>query len=171
MRPDDAPVGGELIVHEAFDRVSAVTGLRFVYDGGTDESPSSEREPYQPDRYGDRWAPVLVAWQTEEENPTFRTDVAGEAGSVRLSTDGPQVYVTGAVGLDEAAFDQMLSTVEGSAAARAVVLHELGHLVGLAHVESAAELMYPTTSVTYDFGSGDLAGLAALGQGECVPSL
>jgi hypothetical protein len=171
MRPDNAPVGAEAILHDAVDRVSAVTGLQFSYDGATNEQPARDREPYQPDRYGDRWAPVLVAWQTQEENPIFTTDVAGEAGSSRVAVDGPEVYVTGGVDLDAAAFEQLLMTPSGSAAARAIVLHELGHLVGLDHVTDTAELMYPTVSGTYDFASGDLTGLAALGRGECFPDL
>jgi len=171
MRPDNAPIGGEAILHDAFDRVSAITGLLFIYDGDTTEKPSQNREPYQPHRYGNRWAPVLVAWQTVEENPTFLTDVAGEAGSSRISVDGREVYVTGGVNLDEAAFEQMLTNPSGAAIARAIVLHELGHLVGLAHVSDAGELMYPTTSVVHDFASGDLTGLAALGRGKCFPDL
>jgi hypothetical protein len=171
MRPDNAPVGGEAILHDAFDRVSAVTGLHFFYDGVTDERPSKKREPFQPDRYGDRWAPVLVAWQTQDENLDFVTDVVGEAGSVQVALDEAAVYVTGAVSLDSAAFDQLLTTPRGAAAARAIVLHELGHLVGLDHVSDPAELMYPTTSATFDFGSGDLTGLGALGRGECFPDL
>jgi len=172
MRPDNAPAGGEAIVHQAVDRVASVTGLQFVYDGSTDEQPSRDREPYQPDRYGDRWAPVVIAWQTDEENTSFLTDVAGEAGSQRVSVgDGPEVFVTGSVALDENAFAQMLARPGGAAVARAVILHELGHLVGLDHAPDPAQLMYPTTSAVLDFAPGDLTGLVALGQGACVPAL
>jgi hypothetical protein len=171
IRPDNAPVGGEAILHGAFGRLTSVTGLRFVYDGGTDEQPSRGRELFQPDRYGDRWAPVVVAWQTYDENPSFLTDVAGEAGSAGVSFEGNKVFVTGSVSLDEAAFDDMLASPGGADVARAIVLHELGHLVGLDHVSDASQLMYPSTSGVLDFAAGDLTGLAALGQGKCVPGL
>jgi len=172
MRPDNAPAGGEAMLHEAVARVSAVTGLQFVYDGGTDEQPSRNREPYQPDRYGDRWAPVVVAWQTEQENASFLTDTIGEAGSQRMSIGaGPEVFVTGTVSLDEAEFDRLFAQPWGAADARAIVLHELGHLVGLDHVSDRGQLMYPTTSGVFDFAPGDLTGLVALGRGECVPDL
>ncbi|MGY1709090.1 matrixin family metalloprotease [Geodermatophilus sp. SYSU D00758] len=172
VRPDNAPAGGEAVVHEGFARLSEVTGLQFVFDGGTDESPSGDRVPFQPDRYGDRWAPVLVSWRTEAEVPEFLTDVVGLAGSAAVSRPGgPEVFVTGAVDLDAAAFGHLLADEAGTARARAIVLHELGHLVGLDHVTDPAQLMYPMTSTALDYAPGDLAGLAELGRGECVPEL
>jgi len=51
------------------------------------------------------------------------------------------------------------------------VLHELGHLVGLAHVSDPTQLMYPQSSGVLDLAAGDLTGLAQLGAGECVPDL
>lgn len=172
LRPGNGPVGGEDLIHDAVDRVAEVTGLQFVYDGATAERPFDDRQPYQPERYGDRWAPVVVAWETEAENPTFVSGVIGEAGSQGVSIgDGPRVLVTGGVSLDGAAFIELLATPGGAAVARAVVLHELGHLVGLDHVIDAGQLMYPTTSTVPDFAPGDLTGLVALGSGECEPDL
>ena len=43
--------------------------LRFVHDGGSAEPSTLDRRVFQPETYGDRWAPVLVAWETEEQNP------------------------------------------------------------------------------------------------------
>ena len=172
VRPDNAPPGGEQVVHEAVARVSAVTGLRFVHDGPTDESSAATRRLFQPDRYGDRWVPVIISWQTEAENPEFTTDVAGEAGSVPVSVDGgPMTFVSGVVDLDAAAFARFLAAPEGVPVARAIVLHELGHLVGLGHVSDPNQLMYPAASSALDFAAGDLTGLARLGAGPCAPEL
>jgi hypothetical protein len=52
-----------------------------------------------------------------------------------------------------------------------VVLHELGHLVGLAHVNDPQQLMYSRGSTSNGLGPGDLAGLARLGEGACAPWL
>jgi hypothetical protein len=172
IRPDNAPEGGEQIIRDAVARISAVTGLQFVYDGPTDEVSEDARALFQPDRYGDRWAPVLISWQTEAENPEFLTDTVGEAGSAAVTIAGqPRVFVSGMVDLDASAFAGFVAEPDGVPFARAVVLHELGHLVGLDHVSDPDQLMYPETRDAVDFGSGDLTGLARLGAGECVPQL
>ena len=173
IRQQGEPAGGNQIVRNAVLRVSQATGLRFVDDGATSEAPSRQRPSYQPKMYGDRWSPVLVSWVTPNENPDFAADVAGQGGSSAMSRDGrPSAYVTGAVELDAGQLGSILQRPGGRQIVRAIVLHELGHLVGLDHVNAANQLMYAQgqAGVT-DFGAGDLTGLAALGSGSCMPDL
>ena len=171
-RPDTAPAWGAAVVAEALARTTRATGLFFVNDGPTTEAPSEDRASYQPERYGDRWAPVLIAWATPDEVPDFGIDIAGEAGPQGVRTQsGDETYVSGVVYLDPQALGQVHDRF-GRATAKAIVLHELGHLVGLAHVNSQADLMFPRGQVkSTDFGAGDLAGLAALGRGDCQPDV
>ncbi|TQN40736.1 matrixin [Blastococcus colisei] len=173
IRPDNAPPGGEEAVHAAFARLAEVTGLRFVHDGSSAEPSTLDRRIFQPETYGDRWAPVLVAWETEEQNPALVGDTVGQAGSVAVSLgDGPQVFVTGTVSLDADRMPEILAFRGGAQTARAIILHELGHLVGLGHVEDDQQLMYPEARREVpDFAPGDLTGLAVLGRGPCVPEL
>ena len=173
IRAQGEPVGGAQIVTDAVLRISRATGLRFVYDGATSEAPSRLRSPYQPERYGGRWAPVLISWVTHSENPDFATDVLGQGGSFPVDLPyEPSVYVTGQVELDPRQLASILHWPNGNQVVRAIVLHELGHLVGLDHVTDASQLMYPQSqSDVTEFGAGDLTGLAALGSGTCVPEL
>ena len=172
VRPDGAPQGGAEFLTAAIATVSAATGLQFVDDGATREAPDEERSAYQPDAYGRRWAPVLVAWSTPEETPGLAGDVAGIGGSAAVTRDGLSVYVTGSVTLDTGDLGELMAAPATRATALGIVTHELGHLVGLDHVDDPTQLMYPsTTSSVSTFAAGDLAGLAALGSGACAPNV
>lgn len=50
-------------------------------------------------------------------------------------------------------------------------MHELAHVVGLDHVDDPTQLMNPEGTGVTEFAAGDLAGLAVLGGGQCVPEL
>jgi hypothetical protein len=163
-----APAGGQALLTQAVAAVSAATGLRFVDDGPTDEvrSDTTGRPLSQPDRYGDRWSPVLVTWDTPQTNPALAGDVAGMAGPQAVTADGKLlVDVTGTVSLDSA---QVMTAQKHDHMGAAIVTHELGHLVGLDHVADPTQLMNPvaTPGVT-TFQAGDLTGLALLGKGAC----
>lgn len=171
-RPDNAPFGGSAMIADAVGRVSAASSLTFIDDGPTTEGPAEDRSFYQPNRYGDRWAPVLVAWATRSEVPDFGVDIAGEAGAAAVTTpSGDMTYVSGVVYLDPIKINEIRLRA-GEAAARTVILHEFGHLVGLAHVDDGRQVMFPRGSGTVtDFQQGDRAGLAALGRGPCQPDI
>jgi len=173
VRPDHAPHGGATLLHSAIGEVARLTGLTFVDDGATKEAPIEDRQPYQPDLYGDRWAPVLITWDAKNEVADFGTDIIGEAAAQEVSTPaGDYAYVTGDVRLDVTWFTREVTTAHGRDMARATILHELGHLVGLAHDGDKAQLMFPRAQdAVVDFGSGDRAGLQALGRGPCQPGI
>jgi hypothetical protein len=80
--------------------------------------------------------------------------------------------VTGTVSLDATELPELLEDPDDVPVVRAIVLHELGHLVGLAHVDDDTQLMYPEAQrAVTDYADGDLTGLARLGAGPCVPEL
>jgi hypothetical protein len=166
------PSGGMALIRDAIRRISAATGLTFTEDGITQERPArTQRQLVQPQRYGQRWAPVLIAWVDEAEYPLVDGNVAGVGGSSFADPDGPESarYVTGQIALDWEDLSPVLEENDGYAVARAVVMHELGHVVGLDHVSDPGELMAAVNSGQTDLGAGDRQGLAKVGQGKCWP--
>ncbi|WP_432537639.1 peptidase [Kineococcus arenarius] len=183
VNPEGAPPGGEAVLAAALERVSRATGLRFVRDGTTDETDRAQ--PYDPQRWGDRWAPALLRWNVPVEAAEDATQGHGESrrsageqgtGGVVLGRGGPvlartssgrAVIVSGSAGVTASALGDF-----GDPAVRrrvqAVWLHELAHMVGLGHVEDPAQLMNPEFTGVAGFAAGDLTGLAALGGGPCL---
>lgn len=176
-RAANSPADGPALIREAIAAVSRATGLVFIDDGATSEAPAAEHKSYQPERYGNRWAPVLIAWETTAEEPRFTnkavgTNVMGLGGSEAVSIGNSGfTYVSGQLELNGPAMQAMIGR-EGPAQARGVIEHELGHVVGLDHVQDPSQLMNPTDSIgVTTYQAGDLTGLAALGQGACRPEI
>jgi hypothetical protein len=157
------------LVDDALHRVAAATGLRFVRDGSTDELPRHDRPTEDPVRYGPGPSPVLIAWTSFGQDPGLRGKVAGLGGSTprRDPVTGRLTYVTGTVALDSPDVHGLLTRPDGYALARAILMHELSHVVGLTHVPDDREIMSPENHGLTSWGPGDRRGLALLGEGRC----
>lgn len=81
------------------------------------------------------------------------------------------MFVTGAVQLDAAKLGALIGQPNGPQSVQAIILHEVGHLLGLAHVNDPTQLMYARGSLATDYALGDLAGLGRLGATTCDPWL
>jgi hypothetical protein len=167
VNPAGAPPQAVPLVRSALARVDAVTGLDLAYAGASGARPHWDEDQLPVVDAGGT-PPVLVSWATAAQVPALVGDVAGLAASVaRADRRGRLTFVTGQVTLDSDEFATLATEPEGRARMRAVLLHELGHLVGLAHVADPGELMNDRLGVL-DYGPGDLAGLARLGRGPCA---
>lgn len=165
INPSGGPSGAVELTRQAVSRAEQVSGLAFDYVGETDARPHWDT-PMLPVIAARR--PVLVSWADETEVPQLHGDVAGIGGSVPIDTRlGQRRYATGGVTLDSASYLQLDGRPDGKAEERAILLHELGHLLGLAHVSDPSQLMYKRNLGLLDYGPGDLAGLAMLGRGQC----
>ena len=172
--PTNAPRGALADLREAVRRVQRATGLRFRYEGTTNEVARPSRPIVQPARYGDRWAPLLVDWQDPDVS-RFEWS-AGTSGAPALglatplwSRSDPGTYVSGVVVLS--AIDRSPGGFGWPWSRGVTILHELGHVVGLAHVHARDQIMTTDgSSNATAWGNGDLAGLEMLGmESGCLP--
>jgi hypothetical protein len=173
----EAPPGADAVINGALARVSAATGLTFVDDGSTTEVPVANRQAYQPSRYGNRWAPLVIAWARPSETDVLPGgNIIGEGGSSWVEVgSGPKVYVTGEVVIDSANTGLLAPSFGSGSTLGELMLHELGHVAGLGHTTDEAQIMYPVLEPlpAAAYGAGDLTGLARLGSAQgclTVPS-
>lgn len=151
-----APDNGRAMTLEAISEIESLTGLKFEILGETEREIDFDRV------YSGR-EPVLISWTDRRRVPELKGKVLGVAGAPAASRDGWKWFISGQVALDGAEVNG-----KSDGFVRALVLHELGHLVGLDHVDDRNELMYPTMTGLHSFGVGDRSGLAALGAGRCI---
>jgi hypothetical protein len=167
VNTQEAPQGSLQDVQEAISRVSVDTGVTFVFDGSTREIPQSDRSSYLPALYGERWAPVVIAlaYQSQTDIPFHEGEDQFAAVSRPLAPlDRTPQFVSGWVAINAA--DHSPPGWASPASEGPTILHELGHIMGLDHVNSKAELMEPSGGYVTDFGPGDLAGLELLGRDQ-----
>ena len=148
------PADARQIATQALGQVTAATGLTFHFAGNTGTL-------FQ---VGESSAPrtVTISWATPSEVPKLRGDVAGIGGSSYEWTPGEDPRpASGAVIVD--ATQRLDPGFVNGRSVGAVLLHELGHVLGLAHVDDPKRLMYPSTNpeLSGRYQPGDLAALAA----------
>jgi hypothetical protein len=160
INPVGEPLDTRQLVDAATRHIHEASGLTFEVAGSTTSRRFLSRTPTMARQ------PVVVGWSTAEEDPALEGHVAGVGGSTMVSTNGYGQYVTGAVVLDVDAFEEILDAHQANAA-QAIVDHEFGHVVGLAHVKSRSELMFKENTGLTAWGPGDREGLARLGNIPC----
>jgi hypothetical protein len=143
----------------AFDRWSAVTGLRFAnsgevpikYDNATfrmspaDGSPTASRHIY-------------LAFMRVGES-SLMVDRTYGFGSPMAIGAGNQITV------GAAAFRTEQVKVNGARDPRALkslYLHEIGHVLGLAHASNPANIMFPIVTNQVALGPGDVKGVRVM---------
>jgi hypothetical protein len=152
-------------VKGAFKRLGQATGYRFVYRGTTTGIPQNG---------GNSWYPagtqIVVAWARPSQSSMLRlfSNAVGVGSAITsggyVNGDGTSIsrIIRGAVVIDS---NRHYRGGFGTGSTRGdIVLHELGHTMGLSHVSASKQIMYPMiTSGLARLGKGDLGGLERRG--------
>lgn len=154
----------------ALRTVTRDTGIRFAFDGYTRSFPQRVGGSFA------RWkapAPLTIAWAypgsgTGRSN-ILRAGYLGEGGfSVSMTSRGSRWISKidkGYVVLN-ASYTRGRTYAPGTVNHKLLLLHELGHAMGLDHYGSTTQVMYPTllSRRVADYQPGDRSGLARVGR-------
>ena len=161
VNPEGAPSDWKDVVENGIETVEDASDFDFTYDGESDDRQFGQR-PVKDDGAH----PVLIAWATPAEEPKLSGKAVGIGGSTPAQRGGKVRFVAGIVVLDAEAAKQMM--LGGRSKDQELILaHELGHVLGLDHVDDTGELMNPQYVGQRGFGDGDKDGLAILHDIPC----
>jgi len=164
-------------VRSAFHRAAQRTGLKFSFSGRTSELPRNSGDTSWSTRQ--KAAEIVVAW-VDPEKPKFRSNLLTDTGTGYPSGVGGWMlrgwqdskgHWRAAVGrgfvVINADQNNRYQPGFGAGVTRgALLLHELGHALGLGHVGTTSELMYPTmlNRQHSNYKTGDSQGLVKVGR-------
>lgn len=158
--------------HGAVARIEEATGLDLVYVGPTDVIPQdSAAKGYPADTR------LVIAWASRSQSQMIPADdVAGVGGPMgwggTTEEDGTDVVAwrRGTVVLNSA-FNWLPPGFGTGTTLGKLLMHEIGHVVGLGHASGQTQVMYPTLMREQPsaWGAGDLTGLRSLGAEQgCI---
>jgi hypothetical protein len=162
--PAGGPPGAFELARAAVSRAASASGLQLVVIGpygGAAPNWNFEAGPVMADD------PISISWQDGDAIAELTDEVAGLGGSRYVDNPrGARRLVAGTVALSRDYY-RYLDEVGDRDEQLAVLLHELGHVLGLDHVDNPDELMNEENLGLTAYGPGDLAGLRRLGNGPC----
>ncbi|HYJ66139.1 MAG TPA: matrixin family metalloprotease [Nocardioidaceae bacterium] len=154
-----APQRSRWHVREAIHRLERATGMHFRYMGRTSARPNPHGRGYP------RSTKLVIGW----DGPRSKWLPKGVAGVGGWSAHGDGSIATGFVIVNyriKMAPGFGRGPRQGVQGTRGqVLMHELGHTVGLGHVQARAQIMYQTaTRKLATWGAGDWHGLRRQGR-------
>jgi Matrixin len=160
----------------AMHQLIKYTGLAFSYRGATTEIPTSKN-------IGSQSAELIIAWIKPSQSDLPLRGVTAGYGGVRYQY-APETFPDGTTHFASPAAIRAIAVIDVPDVLRRIkagggkgvnrqnlLMHELGHAVGLQHVLNLHDQMFPALN-SHDpkgFGPGDRAGLAKVGaKAGCI---
>jgi len=141
---------------EAVRRLNQASGLRFVY---------KERSRVQAGRFDGyaRDTKLVIGWSTPRRSEVQGAGIGGPQWTSTGEIINGFVLLNSKVALEPGFGPGPKYGVQGTIGQ--VLMHELGHAVGLNHVKNQPQIMYPTaTRKMATWGAGDRNGLLRVGK-------
>jgi hypothetical protein len=163
INPAGRPSRAEEDIAEAVRRVSVATGITFHYAGTSNEAPVRGRGAT---RGADgTYPPLLFAFASAPATNLLDGWSGNDTNWVQ--TAGGPVIASGTIVLDAANLDGTAPGFVSGVSRGALLMHELGHVAGLADSTRADDVMYGRLAESKGepiYSTVDRAGLKALGK-------
>jgi len=159
VNPDDAPDDWQNIVESAVSATAGASGFELAYAGTSQARPLDGADTI-------RGAPLLISWADAAEVPGLAGHTFAVAYTHPLVLERRSYFVSGVIAINEDASAWTTGPREDPTAPL-VLAHELGHILGLDHVDDPDELMNRSYLGQDGFGPGDRRGLREIHDVPC----